>query len=261
MESNESVKFYESMRKKRAELGLTQDEVGEKLSVTRQTVSNWENRKSYPDFEQLVRISNFYHISIDSLLKGDPELRKSLDSSKVERILKPLNYLLIILVVAMSLLSLVDIKETRLIMVTVILAATIVIGLVQHKMDRYIGYPDLPLKQVIKTTAFGFLIVIIIGGIIFFTVGHLNMRNTLSILLVVYVFLSIGFYALMKFGFHALHVSNEAKEHGITLDEWLVEEDKAKKNGMTMDEWLKEREANKSTTNESEEDNDDEDSK
>ena len=64
MESNELVKFYESMRKKRAELGLTQDQVAEKLSVTRQTISNWENRKSYPDFEQLVRISNFYHISI-----------------------------------------------------------------------------------------------------------------------------------------------------------------------------------------------------
>ena len=58
MESNELVKFYESMRKKRAELGLTQDQVAEKLSVTRQTISNWENRKSYPDFEQLVRISN-----------------------------------------------------------------------------------------------------------------------------------------------------------------------------------------------------------
>ena len=47
----------------------------------------------------------------------------------------------------------------------------------------------------------------------------------------------------------------------MTLDEWLVEEDKAKKNGMTMDECLKEKETDKSTAIESERDNDDEDVK
>ena len=87
------------------------------------------------------------------------------------------------------------------------------------------------------------------------------MHNVLIITVGINLILLIGFLAFMKFGFHVLDVSNKAEENGMTLDEWLEEEEKAKKYGMTMDEWLKEREANKSTTNESEEDNDDEDSK
>ncbi|WP_283112822.1 helix-turn-helix transcriptional regulator, partial [Lactobacillus gallinarum] len=42
------------IKKQRADLGLTQEEVAKKLSVTRQTLSNWENEKSYPDLEQLL---------------------------------------------------------------------------------------------------------------------------------------------------------------------------------------------------------------
>ena len=56
---------------RRNELGLTQSEVAEKLYVTRQTISNWENNKSYPNIDCLIELSNLYEMTLDRLLKED----------------------------------------------------------------------------------------------------------------------------------------------------------------------------------------------
>ncbi len=48
---------------------LTQEEFAQKFYVTRQTVSNWENNKNYPDMSSLKMISDTYGISFDELLK------------------------------------------------------------------------------------------------------------------------------------------------------------------------------------------------
>ena len=50
----------------RKEKGLTQEEFGKIFHVTRQTVSNWENEKSYPDLQILIDISNRFDISLDA---------------------------------------------------------------------------------------------------------------------------------------------------------------------------------------------------
>ena len=55
----------------RKEKGLTQEEFGKIFHVTRQTVSNWENEKSYPDLQILIDISNRFDISLDVLIKED----------------------------------------------------------------------------------------------------------------------------------------------------------------------------------------------
>ena len=57
----------------RAKFGLSQEEFADKIFVTRQTVSNWENDKSYPDIHSLVLMSEVFGISLDTLLKGDIE--------------------------------------------------------------------------------------------------------------------------------------------------------------------------------------------
>ncbi len=66
---------------------MSQDQFAEILNVTRQTVSNWENEKNYPDIETLIKISNEFHISLDLLLKGDKNMIKKIDkdlkSSKI----------------------------------------------------------------------------------------------------------------------------------------------------------------------------------
>lgn len=62
------AEILKAQRKKR---GQTQQEVAEIFNVTRQTVSNWENEKNYPDVPTLVAISDYYEISLDYLMKGD----------------------------------------------------------------------------------------------------------------------------------------------------------------------------------------------
>ena len=63
----------------RKERGLTQEAFAKMYSVTRQTVSNWENEKSYPDLSTLVKISDEFNVSLDVLLKGDFRMVKDID--------------------------------------------------------------------------------------------------------------------------------------------------------------------------------------
>ena len=58
-------KLFESRRA----AGLTQEQAAEALNVSRQTLSNWENNKTYPDLLKSMEISDFYGISLDVLLK------------------------------------------------------------------------------------------------------------------------------------------------------------------------------------------------
>ena len=53
---------------------LSQDEVAEKLNITRQTLSNWENNKSYPDILYVLELSELYSLSLDELIKDDKEM-------------------------------------------------------------------------------------------------------------------------------------------------------------------------------------------
>lgn len=75
------MKISERLKVARKESGLTQDQVAEKLYVSRQTISNWENAKSYPDIMNVISLSDLYHISLDDLLKGDPNMTKHLKES------------------------------------------------------------------------------------------------------------------------------------------------------------------------------------
>ena len=67
----------------RKEHNLTQEAFGELFYVTRQSVSNWENGKSYPDLQTLVDISNRFEISLDKLLKEDAKMVKTIDRERV----------------------------------------------------------------------------------------------------------------------------------------------------------------------------------
>ena len=66
------------MKKFRGELSLSQDALAEKIYVSRQTISNWETGKSYPDVNSLIRMSEVFGVSVDILLKGDVEEMKKI---------------------------------------------------------------------------------------------------------------------------------------------------------------------------------------
>ena len=56
--------------------GLSQEEVAEKLNVTRQTVSKWETNQSTPDFDKIIPLCELYDITSDELLKGKGNITK-----------------------------------------------------------------------------------------------------------------------------------------------------------------------------------------
>ena len=67
----------------RKEQQLTQEQFRSLFHVTRQTVSNWENEKSYPDLQMLIDISNQFEISLDTLIKEDSKMVKTIDKERV----------------------------------------------------------------------------------------------------------------------------------------------------------------------------------
>ena len=71
------------LNKIRKEHNLTQEQFAERYNVTRQTISNWENSKCYPDLDTLVKISDDFSVSLDVLLKEDKKVIK--DISKWQR--------------------------------------------------------------------------------------------------------------------------------------------------------------------------------
>ncbi|WP_125703050.1 helix-turn-helix domain-containing protein [Lacticaseibacillus daqingensis] len=76
----------EQLRKARLAAGMSQEELAEFMAVSRQTVSNWENARSYPDIERVMRLAERYHLSLDELLRGDQQMVKSwLDAANVAR--------------------------------------------------------------------------------------------------------------------------------------------------------------------------------
>ncbi|MCR5153261.1 MAG: helix-turn-helix domain-containing protein [Lachnospiraceae bacterium] len=59
------------IKKSRMEANLTQEQAAEALGISRQTISNWENEKSYPDIISVLKMSDLYSVSLDYLLKGE----------------------------------------------------------------------------------------------------------------------------------------------------------------------------------------------
>lgn len=64
------MNFNDRLTDLRRKRGLSQEQLGYELGVSRQTVSKWELGQSYPDFQRLVLLSDYYEMSLDELVKG-----------------------------------------------------------------------------------------------------------------------------------------------------------------------------------------------
>lgn len=73
------MEIGKKLKDARMKSGFTQETVAEKIHVSRQTISNWENEKSYPDIISVIALSDLYSISLDDLLKGDREMMEHLE--------------------------------------------------------------------------------------------------------------------------------------------------------------------------------------
>lgn len=75
------MKIGDKLKDARLKKSMTQEEVAEKLFVSRQSISNWENNKTYPDIGNVIALSDLYQISLDELLKGSDNFMKHLEES------------------------------------------------------------------------------------------------------------------------------------------------------------------------------------
>ena len=97
MELGKQIKTY------RQKMQLSQEELANRVYVSRQTISNWENNKSYPDVNSLVLLSEIFQVSLDQLIKGDIEDMKAViqkeEIEKMNRYGKMYTIMLIVTVV------------------------------------------------------------------------------------------------------------------------------------------------------------------
>lgn len=79
MELGRRIKEYRSAAQ------MTQEDLAEKMFVSRQTISNWENDKSYPDIHSLLMLGNLFDVSLDILVKGDIEtMKEKIDENTIK---------------------------------------------------------------------------------------------------------------------------------------------------------------------------------
>lgn len=105
------MEIRKKLKNARIEAGFTQEKAAEKIDVSRQTISNWENEKSYPDIISVIALSDLYSVSLDELLKGDQKMAEHLEeSTNVVKSNKKLtgaillNIILMILLIALNML-------------------------------------------------------------------------------------------------------------------------------------------------------------
>lgn len=74
------------IKKYREKQNISQDELALKVFVSRQTISNWETNKSYPDIKSLTMLSNIFHVTLDDFVKGDiEEMKRIVSKEKIEK--------------------------------------------------------------------------------------------------------------------------------------------------------------------------------
>lgn len=75
------------IKKYREQLKISQEELADKVFVTRQTISNWENNKNYPDIKSLSLLSYNFNVSLDDLIKGDVEkMKEIIDEKEIKKL-------------------------------------------------------------------------------------------------------------------------------------------------------------------------------
>ena len=75
--------FSNQLKKYRKAHHFSQETLAEKIYVSRQTISNWENDKTYPDIQNLITLSLLFNVTVDELLKGDVEkMKQNVESRK-----------------------------------------------------------------------------------------------------------------------------------------------------------------------------------
>lgn len=141
--------------KRRKELGLTQQELADKLFVSNKVISKWETGKSVPDTSILVELANVLEISLDELLKSGKEVtEKSIKTAVADKV---------------------DVKYKNVLLFT---SLFIVIGTVLFSMAKILDYKDYYQEYQVTITIFYVLAILFLISSLFY---FLITRNKLII--------------------------------------------------------------------------------
>ena len=130
------MKIGDKLKNARLKKSMTQEEVAEKLFVSRQSISNWENNKTYPDIGNVIALSDLYQISLDELLKGSDNFMKHLEeSTDIVESNKKLIFIIVIALIAMIVMALfTEFLPEKVFLISIFSLAVIVTGLVYSEI-------------------------------------------------------------------------------------------------------------------------------
>lgn len=127
------------IKKYRADLELSQEALAEKIYVSRQTISNWETEKSYPDINSLIRMSEIFGITVDELLKGDAEEIKQMIRKEDQNELNRLSIIYGVMMLVMMITPIPLVKFLRFVGVgiwAIIAIATVLLAFMVEKKKK-----------------------------------------------------------------------------------------------------------------------------
>ena len=128
----------DKLKQARLNKKMTQEEVADKLYVSRQSISNWENNKTYPDLGNVLALSDLYEISLDELLKGSDNFMKHLEESTdiVRSNKKLIFYIIMGLVIMVVMAMFTEFLPEKVILIAIFTLAVIVTGLVYSEIIK-----------------------------------------------------------------------------------------------------------------------------
>lgn len=132
------MKIGDKLKEARLKKNMTQEEVAEKIFVSRQSISNWENNKTYPDIGNVIALSDLYEISLDELLKGSDSFMKHLEeSTDLVKSNKKLIGIIILALLTMIIIALfTEFMPERLNMVAIFTLSIILTGLIYSEIIK-----------------------------------------------------------------------------------------------------------------------------
>lgn len=132
------MKIGDKLKEARLKKNMIQEEVAEKIFVSRQSISNWENNKTYPDIGNIIALSDLYEISLDELLKGSDNFMKHLEeSTDLVKSNKKLIGIIIIALLTMVIIALfTEFMPERLNMVAIFGLSIILTGLIYSEIIK-----------------------------------------------------------------------------------------------------------------------------
>ena len=168
------MSFGTKLQKLRKEIHISQEELADKLSVSRQSVSKWESDKAYPEMDKLVTMCKIFNCTLDDLVKTKNHLNEYIDSL-LDFITKSIN-----MFGQMKFLSIIKcLIEMAIVVIILLIISMIVGGILSNIMTNFLAFLPYDIKNIILDIGEGiyFILSFILAIIILIHVFKIRYLN------------------------------------------------------------------------------------